>query len=192
MLQTAPRLLRLLSLLQRPRAWTGPELADALEVTTRTVRNDMNRLRQLGYPVAGSPGVDGGYRLRPGNDLPPLLLDDQEALSIVIGLQSAATGAIAGIEELSLRTLAKLEQMMPKRLRRRLSAMQRAIVSASRNVSPLNPDLLSTVARACTDQERLRFEYSDHTGAASRRTTEPHRVLHNGRRWYLIAWDLDR
>ena len=122
MLETSARLLRLLSLLQARRDWTSAELAARLGVTTRTIRNDVDRLRGLGYPVDARPGVAGGYRLGTGGALPPLLLDDEEAVAVAIGLRTAASGSIAGIEETSLRALAKLQQMLPSRLRRRVSA----------------------------------------------------------------------
>src|SRR5688500_16579755 len=124
MLETSARLLRLLSLLQTPREWTGTELAGRLDVSTRTVRNHVDRLRQLGYPLHPTRGAVGGYRLGAGANLPPLLLDDEEAVAVAIGLRSAAGGSIAGIEEISLRALAKLEQVLPTRLRRRVNALQ--------------------------------------------------------------------
>jgi predicted DNA-binding transcriptional regulator YafY len=192
MLKTSSRLLRLLALLQTRRSWGGTALARELEVTTRTVRNDIERLRELGYPIDASPGVEGGYRLRPGADLPPLLLDDDEAVAVAVGLANAATGAITGIQESSLRALAKLEQVMPARVRRRCETVQRAVVTIPRPVAPIDTRTLTTLAAACRDSERLRFDYRDHGGANSLRDTEPHRVVHDGRRWYLSAWDRDR
>src|SRR4051794_646622 len=123
MLETSARLLRLLSLLQTPRDWTGPQLAERLGVTTRTIRNDVERLRSLGYPVHASPGVTGGYRLGAGASLPPLLLDDEEAVAVAVGLRTAAGGSVSGIEETSLRALAKLEQVLPARLRHRVNTV---------------------------------------------------------------------
>jgi predicted DNA-binding transcriptional regulator YafY len=192
MLKTAPRLLQLLSLLQNRRSWSGGALAEELGVTTRTVRNDMERLRELGYPVASSPGVEGGYRLGAGADLPPLLLDDGEAVAMAIGLAGAAAGGVAGLEESCLRALAKLEQVMPARVRRRLRTVQQAVVALPRFTPTVDAADLSSIAAACRDNLRLRFDYTDHTGAARLRTTEPHRVVQDGRRFYLVAWDLDR
>jgi predicted DNA-binding transcriptional regulator YafY len=192
MLKTSTRLLQLLTLLQTRRSWSGGELARELEVTTRTVRNDVDRLRDLGYPVHASPGVEGGYRLGAGAELPPLLLDQEEAVAVAIGLASAATGAVSGIEETSLRALAKLEQVMPTRVRRRFQAVQRAVVAMPRHTAVVDARALTTIAAACRDNERLRFDYRSYEGGSSLRDTEPHRVVHDGRRWYLVAWDRDR
>jgi predicted DNA-binding transcriptional regulator YafY len=192
MLKTAPRLLKLLALLQQRRAWSGPALAEELAVTTRTIRNDVDRLRELGYPVASSAGTDGGYRLGAGARLPPLLLDDEEAVAMAIGLAGAAGGGVAGLEQACLRALAKLEQVMPARVRRRLQAVQQAVVALPHFQPTVDAAVLSSVAAACRDHLRLRFDYRDHRGAATLRTTEPHRVVQDGRRFYLVAWDLDR
>ena len=126
MVQTSARLLALLSLLQVRREWTGAELADRLEVGPRTIRRDIDKLRSLGYPIEAAPGVAGGYRLGNGGELPPLLLDDAEAVAVAVGLRTAAAGGIAGIEETSVRALSKLEQVLPGRLRRRVSALSDA------------------------------------------------------------------
>jgi predicted DNA-binding transcriptional regulator YafY len=123
-METSARLLRLLSLLQARRGWTGPELAGRLDVTTRTIRNDVERLRSLGYPIHASPGVAGGYRLGAGATLPPLLLDDDEAVAVAIGLRTAASGSVSGLEEASVRALARLEQVLPSRLRHQVNALQ--------------------------------------------------------------------
>jgi predicted DNA-binding transcriptional regulator YafY len=194
MLETSARLLRLLSLLQTPRDWTGAELAERLGVTGRTVRADIERLRTLGYPVVGTRGAVGGYRLGAGASLPPLLLDDEEAVAVTVGLRPAAGGAIAGIEEASLRALAKLEQVLPARLRRRVSTLQAYTVPVPRDAGGpvVDPELLSTLAAACRDREGLRFDYDNHAGAASRRQVEPYRLVNWGRRWYLLAYDLGR
>jgi predicted DNA-binding transcriptional regulator YafY len=192
MLETSARLLGLLSLLQSRRVWTGPELADRLEVGVRTIRRDVERLRQLGYPVHAAPGVAGGYRLGAGAELPPLLLDDDEAVAIAVGLRTAAGGTVAGIEETSVRALAKLDQVLPSHLRRRVSALQAITVPAPGSGPTVDADALATIASACRDHERLRFAYRSHDGAATRRTVEPHRLVHLGRRWYLLAFDLDR
>jgi predicted DNA-binding transcriptional regulator YafY len=192
MLKTSTRLLQMLTVLQRRRSWTGAELAQELDVTTRTVRNDVERLRELGYPIHASPGVAGGYRLGAGADLPPLLLNDEEAVAVAIGLASAATGAITGIEESSLRALAKLEQVMPARVRERFQAVQQSVASMPRSTAAIDARTLTTIAAACRDNQRLRFDYRSHAGAPGLRDTEPHRVVHDGRRWYLSAWDRDR
>lgn len=191
-MKTAGRLLALLSLLQQRRAWTGPELAAEQGVTTRTIRNDVERLRELGYPVVGSPGLEGGYRLRVGSELPPLLLDDDEAVAVAVGLRWAATGAITGIEELSLRAMNKLEQFLPKRIQKRVATLTRAIVTLPTTEALVDSQVLSQVALACEKQQRLGFAYQDHAGQESSRVCEPYRVVHDGRRWYLIAWDLGR
>jgi predicted DNA-binding transcriptional regulator YafY len=187
---TSARLLRLLSLLQARRDWTGTELAVRLDVTTRTIRHDMDRLRGLGYPVDARPGVAGGYRLGSGGALPPLLLDDEEAVAVAVGLR-AASGSIAGIEETSVRALAKLQQVLPARLRHRVSAFQTALPVPSRGPR-VDPDVLTLIASACRDHERLRFDYQAHSGTASRRVVEPYRLVHDRQRWYLVAWDTGR
>ena len=192
MLETSARLLRLLALLQARRDWTGPRLAARLEVTTRTVRNDVERLRRLGYPVEATPGVAGGYRLGAGAALPPLLLDDDEAVAVAVGLRTAAGGSVAGIEETSLRALAKLEQVLPARLRHRVSALQRATVSVPGEGPAVDAAVLSAVAGAVRASERLRFDYLAFDGTAARREVEPHRLVHVRGRWYLVAWDVAR
>jgi predicted DNA-binding transcriptional regulator YafY len=194
MLETSARLLRLLSLLQTPRDWTGAELAERLRVSTRTVRNDIERLRGLGYPVHANRGSVGGYRLEAGTAMPPLLLDDEEAVAVALGLRTAAAGTIAGIEETSLRALAKLEQVLPARLRRRVNALQTYTVPISRgNRGPtVDAALLTLITAACRDHERLRFDYRRHDGTAGLRVVEPYRLVNWGRRWYLVAWDTDR
>jgi predicted DNA-binding transcriptional regulator YafY len=192
MLETSARLLRLLSLLQARRDWTSAELATRLGVTTRTIRNDVIRLRGLGYPVDARPGVAGGYRLGTGGALPPLLLEDEEAVAVAIGLRTAASASIAGIEETSVRALAKLEQVLPSRLRRRVSAFQSHTLPMPSREPQVDPDVLTLIASACRDQERLRFDYQAHSGAASRRTVEPYRLVNDRRRWYLVAFDTDR
>ncbi|RZQ59307.1 helix-turn-helix transcriptional regulator, partial [Amycolatopsis suaedae] len=192
MLETSARLLRLLSLLQTHRDWSGPDLAERLGVTTRTVRNDVERLRALGYPVHATPGVSGGYRLGAGAQLPPLLLDDEEAVAVAVGLRTAASGTVAGIEETSVRALAKLEQILPGRLRRRVNAVQAYTVPVPGRGPTVDADLLTTLATTCRDAQRLRFDYRSHDGAATRREVEPHRLVHLRGRWYLLAWDLGR
>jgi predicted DNA-binding transcriptional regulator YafY len=192
MLETSARLLRLLSLLQARRDWTSAELAARLGVTTRTIRNDVGRLRGLGYPVDARPGVAGGYRLGTGGALPPLLLDDEEAVAVAVGLRTAASGSVAGIEETSVRALAKLQQVLPSRLRRRVSAFQSYTLPVPSRGPQVDPDVLTVIASACRDYERLRFDYRAHSGAPSRRSVEPYRLVNDRRRWYLVAWDTDR
>lgn len=194
MLETSARLLRLLSLLQAHREWSGADLAERLGVTARTIRRDVDRLRELGYPVNASPGTGGGYQLGAGAELPPLLLDDDEAVAVAVGLRTAAGQGIDGIGESSVRALAKLEQVLPSRLRRRVGALNAFTVPMLRNALPSNvdPAVLTELANLCRDAERLRFEYRDHDGAATRRTVEPHRLVCTEHRWYLVAWDLDR
>ncbi len=194
MLETSARLLRLLSLLQAHREWSGADLAERLGVTPRTVRRDVERLRELGYPVNASPGTGGGYQLGAGAELPPLLLDDDEAVAVAVGLRTAAGQGIEGIGETSVRALAKLEQVLPGRLRRRVGALNAFTVPMLRGPqsSAVDPAVLTELAALCRDCERLRFEYRDHDGAPSRRAVEPHRLVCTERRWYLVAWDLDR
>ncbi|MFJ7205996.1 helix-turn-helix transcriptional regulator [Streptomyces sp. NPDC098789] len=194
MLDTSARLLRLLSLLQTPRAWPGSELAERLGVSGRTVRNDIDRLRELGYPVDATRGSAGGYRLGAGAAMPPLLLDDEEAVAVTIALRTAAQGAVPGTEENALRALVKLEQVLPSRLRRRVRALQAYTVAvpADRPAPEVSAEVLTTLVSACRDRERLRFEYLDHAGSATRRTVEPYRAVNWGRRWYLVAWDVER
>jgi predicted DNA-binding transcriptional regulator YafY len=192
MLETSVRLLRLLSLLQARPGWSGAELADRLGVTTRTVRNDVERLRTLGYQVRSTTGPAGGYRLGAGAALPPLLLDDEEAIAVAVGLHAAAGGTVTGIEEASLRALTKLRQLLPSRLRHRTDAVRAATDTVASQGPTVDADTLSVIAAAIGDHERLRFDYLDHDGTASRRSAEPHRLVFTGRRWYLLAWDDDR
>ncbi|AXK35538.1 YafY family transcriptional regulator [Streptomyces armeniacus] len=194
MLETSARLLRLLSLLQAHREWSGGDLADRLGVTPRTVRRDIDRLRGLGYPVHSSTGTAGGYQLGAGAELPPLLLDDEEAVAVAVGLQGAANGGVQGIEEASVQALAKLEQVLPHRLRRRVSALNAYTVSMTREYRgpAADPRTITELAHACRDHERLRFEYLSHDGTPSRRTVEPYRLVSSHRRWYLVGWDTDR
>ena len=192
MVGTSARLLRLLSLLQARRSWTGAELTSRLDVTPRTLRRDVDRLRSLGYPVASTAGVGGGYRFGAGTDLPPLLLDDQEALAVALGLRAAAAGAIAGLEDATLGALAKLDQVMPARLRRRVSALHGAIVPLPHRGPAVDVATLALLAGACRDAERLRFEYRGRGAEPTGRRVEPAGLVSAGFRWYLVAWDLDR
>jgi predicted DNA-binding transcriptional regulator YafY len=189
---TSSRLLSLLSLLQTPRAWSGSELALRLEVSRRTVRRDVDRLRDLGYPVEGTVGVEGGYRLAAGTQMPPLLLDDEEAVAIAIGLRTVALNAVAGIDESSIRALAKLEQVMPPRLRSRFAGLAAATGSLTWGEPGVDPELLTLIARAIGSDERLRFRYRTADEEESRRDVEPKGLAAMNRRWYLVAWDVDR
>jgi predicted DNA-binding transcriptional regulator YafY len=194
MANTSSRTLRLLSLLQTHRFWPGDELADRLGVSPRTLRRDVDRLRELGYPVEARRGIEGGYQLAAGAALPPLVLDDDEAVALAIGLRAAAQGAIAGIEESSVRALAKVARIMPPHLRRRVDAL-RAMTEgpAAWNSAPnVDAGALTTVAQACRDEERLRFAYTAQNAERSARHVEPHRLVALGHRWYLVAYDLGR
>jgi predicted DNA-binding transcriptional regulator YafY len=188
-LETSARLLSLLSL-QARRDWSGPELAERLEVGVRTIRRDVERLRTLGYPVHARSGVAGGYRLGAGAQLPPLLLDDEEAVAVAVGLRTAAGGTVTGIEETSMPVLAKLEQVLPSRLWRRVNALVSHTVPLTGSWPTVDPRTLALIAAACRDHEGLRFGYRSDRGTSSRRSVEPHRLVHTGRRWYLVAWGL--
>lgn len=193
MSDTPARLLKLLSLLQTPREWPGGELAERLDVSPRTIRRDIDRLRDLGYPVEASRGSVGGYRLVAGAAMPPLLLDDEEAVAIAVGLRAGAGHAIEGVDEASVRALAKLEQVLPSRLRHRVSALQNATVPLTRgDGSTIDPRTLTTLASAATGRERLRFAYRSGDGTRTKRQVEPYRLVSTGQRWYLVAYDLDR
>jgi predicted DNA-binding transcriptional regulator YafY len=191
MAQTSARLLKLLSLLQTYRHWSGADLAERLGVTGRTVRRDVDRLRELGYPVHATQGT-AGYRLGAGNALPPLLLDDDEAVAVAIGLRTATASAVTGIEETSVRALAKLEQVLPARLRHRVATLQGATVRAAGHGPTVDPEVLVAISEACHRRERLRFDYTTYGGNQIIRTVEPHTLISWGRRWYLLAWDVDR
>jgi predicted DNA-binding transcriptional regulator YafY len=192
MLETSARLLRLLSLLQVRRDWTGPELAGRLGVDVRTIRRDVDKLRNLGYPVNSVPGVTGGYQLGAGAELPPLLLDDDEAVAVAVGLRTAANGTISGIEETSVRALAKLEQVLPSRLRRRVQALQVHTTPMTAAGPAVDAEVLTVIAGACRDHQQLRFTYESRSGSDTRRLVEPQGLVHTGRRWYFVAWDTER
>lgn len=189
---TSGRLLRLLSLLQTRRDFRGRELADRLAASGRTIRRDVERLRRLGYPVDALTGPTGGYRLRAGTAMPPLLLDDEEAVAIAVGLSTAVGASVTGIEETSVRALVKLEQVLPSRLRRRVNALQSATATMPATGPTVDPETLTAIAGACRDNERLRFVYRGRDDAESRRCVEPVSLVHLGHRWYLLAWDCDR
>jgi predicted DNA-binding transcriptional regulator YafY len=195
MADTSARTLRLLSLLEGRRYWPGPELAERLQVSARTLRRDVDRLRELGYPIQAQRGVDGGYQLAAGAALPPLVVDDEEAVALAVGLQVAAQGGVEGTAEASMRALAKVIQVMPARLRRRVEALSSATVPASwgsTGQAAVDPAILTTAAMACRDTERLRFSYTAAGGEQTDRHVEPHRLVLLGRRWYLVGYDLTR
>jgi predicted DNA-binding transcriptional regulator YafY len=198
-MNTSARMLRLLSLLQTHRYWPGEELADRLEVSGRTLRRDIDRLRELGYVVDSVRGVAGGYQLRAGGSLPPLLLEDEEAVAIAVGLRSAAAGAVGGVEETAVQALTKVIALMPPRLRRRMDALK----SQTETPGPwaegpvVDAGVLTTLAQACRDDEPLRFDYTaaprnERSSETTHRWVEPHRLVSLGRRWYLVAYDRDR
>ena len=186
---TPARLLRLLSLLQTPRDWPGSELAERLQVSPRTIRRDIQRLRDLGYPVQATMGAVGGYRLVAGTAMPPLLLDDEEAVAVAIGLRTAANGTVTGIEEASVRALAKLEQVLPSRLRYRVSALHSVTLPLPGAQALVDPAILTVIATAARDRQRIGFRYTSHDGTQGTRAAEPHHLVHTGRRWYLLGWD---
>jgi len=189
---TSSRLLELLSLLQARRDWPGAELADRLAVSGRTIRRDVDRLRELGYPVESLTGPAGGYRLRAGTAMPPLLLDDEEAIAIAVGLLTAARSSVAGIEETAVRALVKLEQVLRAHLPRRVTALGSATIAPSFGGPTVDPQHLTLIAAACRDFECVRFAYRRRDGTESRREVEPHTLVNLGRRWYLVAWDRRR
>ncbi len=191
MSDTSGRLLALLSLLQTPREWPGSELARRLGVTPRTVRRDVDRLRDLGYPVEATLGAAGGYRLVAGAALPPLLLDDEEAVAIAVGLRAAAGSAVAGIEEASVRALGKLEQVLPARLRHRVRSLGVATLPVGGDGPVVDPEVLTALAAAVATRERVRFRYTSGDGAESGRLVEPLALVPSGRRWYIVAWNVD-
>jgi predicted DNA-binding transcriptional regulator YafY len=192
MSDTSSRLLGLLSLLQGRRDWPGAELADRLEVSGRTIRRDIERLRQLGYPVESLTGPAGGYRLRAGSAMPPLLLDEEEAIAIAVGLRTAAGASVTGIEETAVRALVKLEQVLPAHLRRRVHALGSVTSTLPVGGPTVDPQHLSVIATACRDSECLRFAYQSRDQTNSHREVEPHSLVNHGRRWYLVAWDRRR
>lgn len=187
-------MLRLLSLLQTHRYWPGPELSERLDVSPRTLRRDVDRLRELGYTVDAVRGAAGGYQLRAGGSLPPLLLEDEEAVAIAVGLRTAAAGAVAGMDGWSVQALSKVLSLMPPRLRRQMDAV------ASQTEAPgpwegapvFDAAVLTTLAQACRDSELLRFDYAAREAEVTHRRVEPLRLVSLGRRWYLVAWDRDR
>ncbi|WP_206789176.1 YafY family protein [Amycolatopsis sp. MtRt-6] len=192
MANTSSRALRLLSLLQTHRHWPGPELAGRLEVSERTLRRDVDRLRELGYPVLATRGTDGGYQLAPGAVLPPLVLDDEEAVALAVGMGDAAQSGVAGIEDAAVRALTKVVRVLPPRLRARVDAVRAMTVSPTATGPIVAAGVLTVVAQACRDEERLRFGYAARGAAPAEREVEPHRLVPQGGRWYLVAYDLTR
>ena len=192
MIETSARLLQLLSLLQLRREWTGPALAQRMSVTERTVRRDIGKLRTLGYPIKASPGVAGGYQLGAGAQLPPLLLDDDEALAVAIGLTAVTASPVSGVGEASVRALTKLEQVLPPRLRPRFSGLRSAVTRMAATSTPVDPEVLTAFSAAITERRCTAFRYDRHDGTSSRRIVEPYRLVDTGRRWYLVAFDRSR
>ena len=193
MSQTTERVLRLLALLQTRPQWTGSELAERLDVTPRCIRRDVERLRELGYPVDATQGATGGYRLVAGKALPPLLLDDEEAVAVAVSLRLAATGTLARASESALRALQKLDTVMPPRLRAEVRAIHDATdVLDGPPRTEIDTETLLVLARSCRDHTRAKFGYRARDGAETYRIVEPIRLVATGRRWYLMAWDIDR
>jgi predicted DNA-binding transcriptional regulator YafY len=191
MITTSARLLRLLALLQSRRHWTSLELCDRLAMSARTVRRDVDRLRELGYPIHASPGLGGGYSMRPGSAMPPVLLEDDEAVAVAVALRAAA-GSIAHMDEAAIGVLAKIDRVMPARLRKRASSLHSITVSLPGAHEAPAADALMQIAGACRDQKKLTIGYADRSGRESSRRIEPVRLAHTGRRWYLVAWDIER
>jgi predicted DNA-binding transcriptional regulator YafY len=194
MSETTSRVLQLLGLLQSRRVWGGEELAERLGVTGRSVRRDVERLRDLGYPVHASKGHGGGYQLGAGAALPPLLLDPEEAVAMAVCLRVAAGGSVAGVGESALRALTKLDQVMPSRLRSQVAAIHDATTTLTHGQTDelVDPDVLMTLARACRDHEHVAAEYVDRGGTTTDRRLEPYQLVTTGRRWYLLCFDRDR
>jgi predicted DNA-binding transcriptional regulator YafY len=191
MLKTSARLLRLLWLLQSRRYWSGAELSERVEVDARTIRRDIDRLRELGYVVEASPGLGGGYQLKPGSSLPPVLLDDEEAVTVAVAVRAGAS-SIGKMEEAAVRLLAKLDQLLPSRLRKRASALHSVTISLARPETAPSIDVLTQIACACRDRLKLRIHYRDRAANVTSRVVEPLRLAHTGRLWYLVAWDSQR
>lgn len=192
MAETTERVLHLLGLLQQRPVWTGPELAERLGVTTRSIRRDVERLRALGYPVHATQGIGGGYQLGRGRGLPPLLLDNAEAVAVAVSLRMAAGGTVSGASEAALRTLAKLDQVMPPKLRSEVRAIHAATQTLDSGMTTVDGDALLQLARAVRDTVRVRFAYESREQTRSARTVEPVGLVATGRRWYLMAYDVDR
>ena len=192
MSDSAARLLRLLGLLQRRSTWSSAELVDRLEVDARTVRRDVERLRSLGYQIRGIPGAGGGYHLGGGTDVPPLVFEDDEAMAVAVVLGASAAAAVPGIERGALAALAKLDRLLPPRLRSQLTALRAATVSLVPPSEVVSTEWLISLAQACDNHQRALFSYRAYDGRASERRVEPHRLVATDRRWYLVAFDLER
>lgn len=186
------RVLQLLGLLQSRTSWTAVELAERLGVTDRSVRRDVQRLRDLGYPVRASRGLGGGYQLGAGGSLPPLLLDPEEAVAVAVCLRLAAGGTVAGVGEAALRTLTKLDQVLPTRLREQVAAVQQSTVAVPGFAEAVDPDVLVVLARGCRDTTEVRFDYTSRAGEVTSRRAEPYRLVARGQRWYLLGYDRAR
>jgi predicted DNA-binding transcriptional regulator YafY len=191
-MDTSERLLRLLSLLQARREWSGPELAERLGVTTRTVRRDVDRLRNLGYPVDAAPGVTGGYQLGAGASLPPLLLDDDEAIAVAVALGASATGGVRGIEDSAVAALSKIDRLLPPPLRTRVRALHATTERLVSRTDDVDAELLVTLSQAAAERDRVVLAYTDRDGRDSERRLEPYKLVATNRRWYLVAFDVDR
>jgi predicted DNA-binding transcriptional regulator YafY len=188
----AVRLLRLLGLLQRRPKWSGADLAEHLGVEPRSIRRDIGRLRSLGYHVEGTPGASGGYRLTGGNDVPPMLFEDDEAMAVAVVLGLSAGSALPGIERSTLSALAKLDRLLPPRLSTQLNALRAATVSLVPPTEVVSTESLISLAQACDNNLLATFDYCARDGRQSERRVEPHRLVATDRRWYLVAFDLDR
>lgn len=192
MLETSARLLRLLSLLQSRRYWEGAALAERLEITPRTLRRDIDKLRSLGYTISAAAGPGGGYQLGQGSAVPPLLLDDDEAVAVAVSLRGAMD-TIAGMSQTVIGVLTKLNQLLPARLRKRVSAIHAVTISVTGAAPALNLDTLTTLAAACRDHRQLTLRYEDRAGKVTTRIVEPLQLAHTGnRRWYVVVWDISR
>lgn len=192
MADTASRLLRLLGLLQRRSAWSGRDLADALDVDARTVRRDIERLRSLGYQVEANPGTGGGYRLGVGSQMPPLLLDEQEATAMAVVLGVMASVAVPGVEQGALAALTKLDRLLPPHLRGQLVSLRASTIALLPHMDAVPAEQLIAFARACDGHERVTFSYRSYSGEETERRVEPHRLVATDRRWYMVGFDLDR
>ena len=192
MSEVTSRALRLLALLQSRTVWTGPELAAEMGVTTRTVRRDVDRLRQLGYPVLTSAGHGGGYQLGAGRALPPLLLSSSEAVAVAVGLRLASASGLDGLDEEALRALAALDRILPAPVRAEVGAVTEAMGVITRPLTEVRSEVLMALASAVRDRVRVRVDYERADGVRGERRLEPYRVLSMEGRWYLFAWDLGR
>jgi predicted DNA-binding transcriptional regulator YafY len=191
-LDASARLLRLLTLLQARATWSGTDLAARLDVTARTLRRDVERLRALGYPVESSTGLAGGYKLGEGASLPPIHLDEEEATAVFVGLHTAAGTDVTGADTAAIRALSKLERVLPARLKRRLATLRTSLLRLADHTPSISLADVSTLAVACSERLITRFAYGDHGGSPSRRAVEPHRIVRLGQRWYLVAWDVQK